>query len=106
MKTFNEEVTFNAPITFNALAKELVGILNGVTPSVKGTHVFTCSVLVETVTNFAYGATGQSIQILGNGNKTISHNANIKTNTAANKVLVANKIYTFTMISNVWYEAE
>ena len=76
------------------------------TPSVMDVNVWKCGTTVVTITNFKHGQEGQIIKILGDANTTIANNANIKTNTGANKALAANKIYTFTMISNVWYEDE
>lgn len=104
MQTFNEDVKFNGQVVFLVLPSKLVGTLIGATPSVKGSEVWKAGGLVVTITNFQYGADGQRISILGDGNTTVSHNANIKTNTAANKLLAASKVYTFTLISNVWYE--
>lgn len=76
------------------------------TPSVMDCNVWECGAGVIAITNFKNGQEGQTIRILGNVNNTINNNANIKTNTGANKVLAANKMYTFTMINKVWYEAE
>lgn len=76
------------------------------TPTVRNCNVYKSPAGATTVTDFDDAAEGQCIQILGNGNLTVSNNANIKTNTGANKVLVADKIYTFTHIMGVWYENE
>lgn len=59
-----------------------------------------------TVTNFIDGASGQTIKIKGDGFTTVKNNTTIKTNTAADKLTAAYKIYTFTLISGVWYENE
>jgi len=99
-----EEQIFEAPTTFRILSTKVVSTLVGTTPSVENCEVFRCSGAVVTVTNFTKGTSNQSIAILGDGNTTISNNANIKTNTGANKLLAANKVYRFTYISNVWYE--
>lgn len=85
---------------------EYAGGLTGATPSVMDVNAFKCGTAVVTITNFRHGQEGQTIKILGHANTTISNNATIKTNTGANKVLAALKIYTFTMFSNVWYEDE
>jgi hypothetical protein len=47
-----------------------------------------------TITNFDKGQDAQCLHILGEGFTTIAHNANIKTNTGANKLLLADKVYT------------
>ena len=57
-----------------------------------------------TITNFIGGAAGQTIQLLGEGQTTITNNTTIKTNTGAAKLLAANKVYTFTLFGAVWYE--
>jgi hypothetical protein len=57
-----------------------------------------------TITNFTGGYSGKTIRLLGNTNVTIANNATINTNTGANKVLLANRIYTFTRYNGVWYE--
>lgn len=102
----NEQIQ-EAPVTKLALDKTFVGSMKGVTPSVKNLEVFrgtnTGAVIV---TQFTSGQDGQTIRILGDGQMTITNGANIKTNTGANKLLLANKVYTFTRISNVWYEVE
>ena len=104
MKIFNEEVVFNAPVRFLSLFIRYVGTFVGATPSVKNTEIFKGSGNVVTVTNFKDGASGQLLRVLGDGTTTIANNATIKTNTGANKLLAANKIYTFSLINNVWYE--
>lgn len=74
------------------------------TPSVRDVEIFTSPSGATTVTNFDNGTPLQDLYILGNGNLTVSNNANIKTSTGANKVLAANKLYHFKFINNVWYE--
>lgn len=59
-----------------------------------------------TITNFLNGTAQQQISMIGNVNVTIANNATIKTNTGANKTLVATKVYTFTFYNGIWYEAE
>jgi hypothetical protein len=58
-----------------------------------------------TVTNFLSGQDGQNILILGEGFTTVANNANIQTSTGANKLLVANRVYSFTLFGAKWYEA-
>lgn len=57
-----------------------------------------------TVTNFTGGTQYQSISVRGDGFTTISNNATIKTNTAANKLLAVNRMYKFILIDEVWIE--
>lgn len=59
-----------------------------------------------TVTNFTGGAEGQSIALRGDGNTTIQNNANIVTNTGADKLLTVDKIYRFTLVQGKWLEDE
>lgn len=57
-------------------------------------------------TNFTGGSYGQTLYIIGATNVTIQNNANIVTNTGADKALKANHLYTFKNYSGVWYEQE
>lgn len=76
------------------------------TPTVKDLKIHMCGTSVVTITDFDDGYDGQEIKIKGHGNTTIANNANIKTNTGGNKVLVVTKVYTFTLFLGVWYENE
>lgn len=76
------------------------------TPDVLEMERFKCSDAVVTITNFLHGAEGQSIKILGHSNTTVANNANIQTNTGANKVLVTGLVYTFTLFDARWREDE
>ena len=42
--------------------------------------------------------------VLGDGFTTLVHGSNIKTNTAANKLLATNQVYIFTRIGSAWIE--
>lgn len=57
-----------------------------------------------TVTDFVDGSDGQTIVIKGDGFTTVTHGTNIKTTTAANKLLLANRAYMFVQFSGVWIE--
>ncbi len=57
-----------------------------------------------TVTAFTNGSPQNPLRILGNANVTIQNNSTIKTNTGADIVLAANKIYTFTLYGGIWYQ--
>lgn len=76
------------------------------TPSVINTTRAKCGSTVVTITNFKLGSDNQELKILGNDNTTIKNNANIQTNTGADKVLVTGIVYTFTRFSGKWYENE
>jgi len=103
-RTTQEEI-IESPKTHNVLDYEYVKHMSGATPSVENIRFFKgTNTGAVTVTQFEDGQQGQVIKILGDGQMTITHGANIKTNTAANKLLAANKVYTFTRIDNVWYE--
>jgi hypothetical protein len=108
MKTEKEEVIFESTVHFLTHPKTYLDsfFAGDTTPSVKNRTVFLSPGSATTVTNFDEGSEGQCVRILGNGNLTVSHNTTIKNNAAGNKVLAANKMYTFTLVNGVWYEAE
>ena len=62
--------------------------------------------VVVTVSNFVGGADGQLLRVIGDGTTTVANNSKIKTNTAANKLLAVNKVYTFSyyLPDNLWIE--
>lgn len=104
MRSEKEEVRFEVAPRFLVLPYEPMDTLSTATPSVENVRVWKGGGIVVTITNFLKGADNQEIAILGDGTTTISNNANIKTNTGANKLLAANKVYRFTFITGVWYE--
>jgi len=105
-RTIGEKI-IEAPQTHSVLDKEFVATMKGATPSVKNLVIFRgTNTGPVTVTQFTFGQEGQVIKILGDGQMTITNGANIKTNTGANKLLAANKVYTFTRMVSVWYENE
>lgn len=57
-----------------------------------------------TVTSITGGREGITVRFLGDGQTTIQNNATIVTNTGANKLLVANRVYRFTYWAGIWYE--
>lgn len=71
--------------------------LNIATPNVKDLeHIVTNNTVATTYTNFLNGRDGQPLNILANdANTTIANNANIVTNTGANKLLAQGKVYRF-----------
>ena len=58
------------------------------------------------VTNISGGVDGFPVRFLGDGFTTFQDNAIIHTNTAANKLLIANIVYTYTSFDSQWYENE
>lgn len=100
------EQVFEAPVTHLVPQTKFVGKLTAsdATPSVENMDVLQCGGATVTVTNFDRGQDGQVIRLLGDGFTTIQHGTKIKTNTAADKLLAANKVYVFTRINTVWYE--
>lgn len=102
------EVIQQAPVTKTVSDKEFVGIFRAAdtTPSVLNlTKVTAGNVGANDITYFDDGFDGKEISVLGDGFSTVKHNvAKIKTNTAADKLLSADKVYRFTRFSNVWVE--
>jgi hypothetical protein len=60
--------------------------------------------VAQTVTNFLHGQPGQRLVVLGDSFTTLQNGGRIFTNTAANKLLLANKVYRFTYFNSNWYE--
>ena len=103
----DEATIFGGPVTFLQLPKVFKGTLKpgSATPSVKHLEVMIAANTAPlTITNFPDGQDGQTIRIFGEGQTTVANNANIVTNTGANKLLAANKFYRFTLHNKVWYE--
>lgn len=89
---------------FTKMPRQYVSVLVGTTPSVMDVGVLKAGGAALTVTDFKDGQEGQVIHLLGDGLTTVAHNSFIATNTAADKLLAANAIYTFTRLMNKWYE--
>lgn len=108
MQRFEKEpITFEARTTFLVLPTKFVGTFAAgeTTPSVLNVEKFkSANVAPVSITNFLFGQNGQELMILGDGFITIVDGANIKTNTGANKLLLADTTYKFTLYDNVWYE--
>lgn len=104
-----DKVEFLESVTFAQLSESPV---LSVTPASTTVSVLNISALnfantsPVTVTNLLNGQEGQVIKILGDGNTTLDHGANILTNTGADKLLAANKVYTFTLFGTTWVEDE
>ena len=63
--------------------------------------------VATTVTSFTGGTQGQTVRVVsGGGFVTIQHGGggNLRTNTLANKLLAAGRVYSWTMHNGVWYE--
>lgn len=97
-----EPTQFESTTRFLLLPSKNIVPLTGTTPSVLNNEYFMAADS-STITDFLYGQPPQTIKILGNGTMIVANNTNIKTNTGANKTLVADKVYTFTLF-DVWYE--
>lgn len=108
MKTEQEAVNFTSNVQFSKLPTKPYSRFGiGVTtPSVSDCEYWICGGTVVTITNFLKAIAEQQLNILGDGKTTIANNASIKTNTNANKLLLANLIYRFTLINNIWIEDE
>lgn len=105
MRVEYDEIIFDNATQFNTLPRKSLSTLTSTTPDVANVEFFLTTGSL-TITNFLQGSDCQRIHILGNGTTIISHNSNIKTNTGANKTLLADKIYRFTYLNNIWYEDE
>ena len=109
-----------APETKTVLDKTFAALQPGLTTLDATNHEFIVpgNTGAVTVTGMKGGAETQHVAILGDGNTTINHNSGVTkpaekfmTNTAANKLLAANKVYRFTRFLDVgssvngkWYE--
>lgn len=108
MDIFREMVLFEQDVVFQKLPQVNVSVSIGNTlPEVNNiTRLIFKNTSPITVTLFNKGSEGQAVKVLGDGQTTIFHGAGIKTNTAANKLLAVDKVYTFTMLEGVWYESD
>lgn len=97
---------FAAPILQLIEEIKFVDTLKGTTtPDISTRKVFKCgNTAAITVTEFKNGTDGDVIYLLGESFTTIQNGTKIKTNTGANKLLAANKIYCFVQIDGVFYE--
>lgn len=101
-----QEQSIEAPQSHLVQPKVFVGKLEGTEPDVSNIIRFVCSGDVVTVTRFKHGQEGQTIKILGDGNTTLEDGTYIKTNTAADKLLAADIVYTLTNFNGVFVEDE
>lgn len=104
---FDENVQFEGSASFFQLIEQLIDkfVPSDTTPTVRNITRFRANNTgAVTVTNFDDGQDGQEIKILGDGFTTVDHGTTIFTNTGADKLLAANKVYTFTKFGTNWYE--
>jgi hypothetical protein len=107
MKVERESITFLNAVQYRLLPTKTISTLDSSpTPSVANCEFWICSNGAITITNFLDGQICQRLFILGNSLTTISNNTNIKTNTGANKLLLTNKVYRFTLFNLIWVEDE
>lgn len=107
MRIETEETVFKAPTQFNVLPKRKFQkfLPTDTTPNVRNHEFWLANNSgAVTVTQFDDGAEGQELNILGDGNTTIAHNSNIKTNTGANKLLATDRMYRFIKVNSLWVE--
>lgn len=104
MKVEHEPIEFQNTISPVGGYSRIVSLIISATPSVYGIEFLQNDGTVRTVTNFTDGQLTQELRILGDGNLTIANNTFIKTNTGANKLLAANKVYRFTFYDPLWVE--
>lgn len=108
MKQEQEDVQFLGRVIFTTLPDSPVSQLKpaSATPYVTNGKTFKEGGSVVSITNFLGGADGQEIIIKGAGFTTIVHGTYIKTNTGANKLLAANRVYRFIYFNEdrLWVE--
>ncbi len=105
-QTYNEPVEFEAEVRFKVLPVVFVDKLkpSSVTPSVQNVTAFKAGGAVVTITNFAKGQEGQVIRILGDGLTTIANNATIINLGGVSQLLLTGVVYSYILLSNVWYQ--
>lgn len=101
-----DEVVIEAPVTQTVLEKKFERNTKAdTTPSILNVEkLILKSVAPVTITKFDDGQPNQEVSVLGDGQTTIANNANIQTNTGANKLTVAGLVYRFTYLSGKWHE--
>jgi hypothetical protein len=106
MQVVNDDTVFNGKVSFRFPPEKDPSTLVGLTPTINGAEFVIGGGIVVSITNFLGGINGQDLKILGDGTTTLVHGTYIKTNTGANKLLAANKIYRLTYLDSakIWYE--
>lgn len=108
MRAINEDIVYNGRVIFSVLPDNPTSTLTpaSTTPLVTNGQVFESGGTLVSITNFLGAADGQTIRIRGDGFTTLVHGTYIKTNTGANKLLAANRLYTLTYFNDdlLWIE--
>jgi hypothetical protein len=107
VKRVIEEHIFQGPVTFEQIPTKYqeLFIASETTPDVTNLEILVDSGVATTITDFIGGSIGQTLRILGKGFMTVSDNANIVTNTGANKLLADGLVYRFTYFDDgIWHE--
>lgn len=105
MPIINEPIIINAQSVFNVLPKRNIDkapVGNTIIRVGNIEHITTHNTGAVTVTDFSYGADGQEIVLLGDGNTTVQENLNIVTN-VGDLLLEVGKVYRFVNFQNIWY---
>lgn len=108
-RTDNDDIQFNGLIGFKNIPIQITTQWRtGVTtPSAFGVNVAsTANTVPVSVTDIIGAVDGQYLRILGDGLTTIVNSARMRTNTGANKLLAASKVYRFTYFDSIhqWIE--
>lgn len=74
------------------------------TPSVKSLRKFRTAGTSVTITDFDDGQQGHVIYVLGDGDTTVAHNANIRRTRGISEILKSEIVYSFIHIDGVWHE--
>lgn len=78
---------------------------NQTNPNVANINLLVCENTTNiTISNFRFGAQGQLLRVLGDGNTRVDETGNIRIHTGTTKLLQAEHIYRFTCYNNIWYE--
>ncbi len=107
--SFADPINFLATVTYSQLAEQPIEIAQAATTTINVlniTRVQFLNTAATTIVDFTGEQIGQEIKLLGDGFTTIQNGTNLFTNTGANKLLAANKVYTFTKFSSGWIENE
>ena|SRR5689334_10000104 len=101
-----QEIVTEAPVSQTVLEKQFAKNSKGeAIPSVLNIKkLIFKNAVAQAVTNFKDGQDNQEIAVLGDGFTTINNNANIQTNTGANKLLTNGLVYHFTKFLGKWRE--
>lgn len=104
---FSDPVEFNSGVQFSQIPEQQ--ILNaptgtGIISVLNTNRVRLRNTGAQLLNTFTNGQQGQEIKVLGDGFTTAVNSTSIRTNTGANKLLAANRVYTFTLFDASWVE--